>query len=605
MIRPENRSCYQYFKDCTQDFGVYDVAESFGNLISRKKFIKDVDAIAGYLDVRNIKRGDVVTIFLPNVVQSFAAFYAINKIGAIANIVHPLTPVNVLEEMLTETNSKAIFVLDILMEKYIPMLRKLNKLVIVCSNSDYVPTVLRPAFKIFETVKTKGENPSATLASYHTISHLNYVGPTVQNNGDDDVVYLHGGGTTGKSKTIRLSSKNLNALAFKLSFLDSPHAPGAEYSLIVLPLFHAFGLGVALHFSMCAGFTCIGMPQFSAEKANKYIKKYNVTYILGVPNMFKKMYEASNFEGEHLRKLRLLWAGGDMVSESFLNSFNSRIEKWGGRGKLLRGYGLTEVSSVCTANVAGAYRENSIGRPLAEMTVEIWNDKQKKLPANTIGEIVISGETVMNGYFNSEDEGVYVDRKGRRWVLSGDLGYLDDDGYLFFTGRKKRMIIISGYNVYPNDIETEVLKLDYISEACAVQGYIDGKPIVRLFVSLEEPTDNAEEMCKCIKEYCENKLERFSRPTTVEIMEKLPRTQMGKIDFMKLTDTPPAPQPTKKDLREERKAKRELEKAAEKAGREDEKAEQEEREAAERAKREELEERETAEKANSEENPEE
>ena len=605
MIRPENRSCYQYFKDCTQDFGVYDVAESFGNLISRKKFIKDVDAIAGYLDVRNIKRGDVVTIFLPNVVQSFAAFYAINKIGAIANIVHPLTPVNVLEEMLTETNSKAIFVLDILMEKYIPMLRKLNKLVIVCSNSDYVPTVLRPAFKIFETVKTKGEKPSANLASYHTISHMNYVGPTVQNNGDDDAVYLHGGGTTGKSKTIRLSSKNLNALAFKLSFLDSPHAPGAEYSLIVLPLFHAFGLGVALHFSMCAGFTCIGMPQFSAEKANKYIKKYNVTYILGVPNMFKKMYEASNFEGEHLRKLRLLWAGGDMVSESFLNSFNSRIEKWGGRGKLLRGYGLTEVSSVCTANVAGAYRENSIGRPLAEMTVEIWNDKQKKLPANTIGEIVISGETVMNGYFNSEDEGVYVDRKGRRWVLSGDLGYLDDDGYLFFTGRKKRMIIISGYNVYPNDIETEVLKLDYIAEACAVQGYIDGKPIVRLFVSLEEPTDNAEEMCKCIKEYCENKLERFSRPTTVEIMEKLPRTQMGKIDFMKLTDTPPAPQPTKKDLREERKAKRELEKAAEKAGREDEKEEQEEREAAERAKKEELEEREAAENAENEENSEE
>ena len=149
------------------------------------------------------------------------------------------------------------------------------------------------------------------------------------------------------------------------------------------------------------------------------------------------------------------------------------------------------------------------------------------------------------------------------------------------------MIIISGYNVYPNDIETEVLKLDYIAEACAVQGYIDGKPIVRLFVSLEEPTDNAEEMCKCIKEYCENKLERFSRPTTVEIMDKLPRTQMGKIDFMKLTDTPPAPQPTKKDLREERKAKRELEKAAEKASREDEREEQEEREAAEKAKLEE------------------
>ena len=580
MIRPENRSCYQYFKDCTEDFGVYDVAESFGNLISRRKFLKDVDSVAGYLDSRGIGRGDVVTIFLPNVVQSFVAFYAVNKIGAIANIVHPLTPANVLEDILQRTDSKAIFVLDILMEKYVPLFRRLGRLVIVCSNSDYVPGYLRGGFKIYERVKTKERVPSANTAHYHTISHLNMIAPTVENHGDEDAVYLHGGGTTGKSKTIRLSSVNLNTLAFKLSLLDSPHAPGAEFALVVLPLFHAFGLGVAFHFSMCAGFTVIGMPQFSPEKANRYIKKYNVTFILGVPNMFKKMYNAGNFDGDHLKKLRLLWVGGDMVAESFLNEFNSRIEKWGGRGKLLRGYGLTEVTSVCTANVAGAYKENSVGRPLAELTVEIWNDKRKKLPPNTIGEIVVSGSTVMNGYFDSEDSGVYTDRHGNRWVLSGDLGYMDEDGYLFFTGRKKRLIIISGYNVYPTDIEEKVTELDYVAEACAVQGYIDGKPIVRLFVTLTEPTDNPDEVCRCIKEYCDNTLTRFSRPTTVELLEKMPRTQMGKIDFMKLTDMPPAPQPTLKEKWEEHRERRAQEKAAEKERREDEKTEQEEREAA-------------------------
>ena len=583
MIKPENRNCYEFFRDCTKDFGVYDVAESFGNLVSRKKFFNDVESIAGYLDSKNIKRGDVITLFLPNTVQSFAAFYAANRIGAIANIVHPLTPPDVLEDILKSTHSKAVFILDILMEKYVSMLRRRNRLVVVCSPSDYATPLMRPAFKVFEKVKVKTKTPSSTTASYHTICNLNLRAAKVENNGDDIAVFLHGGGTTGKSKTIQLTSKNLNELAYKLSFFDSPHAPGAECSLAVLPLFHAFGLGVVMHFSMCAGFTCIPMTNFSAEKANRLIKKYNITYIVGVPAMFKKMYEASNFDGPHLSKLRLLWAGGDFISDTFLNSFNSLLEKWHAKGKLYRGYGLTEVSSVCTANIKGAYRDNSIGRPLDGITVEIWDDNRKKLPPNTIGEIVISGSTVMAGYYDSEDDGVYVDKKGRRWVCSGDLGYMDEDGFVFFTGRKKRMIIISGYNVYPSDIENEVLKLDYINEACAVQGYVDSKPIIKLFVSLNQPTDNPDEVRKCIKEYCDSKLERFSRPSSVTILDALPRTRMSKIDFMKLTDTPPAPAPTKKEVREERKAKREIEKAAEKAGREAERIEKEEREAAEKA----------------------
>ena len=583
MIKPENRNCFEFFCECTKDFGLYDVAESFGNLISRKKFVRDVESIAGYLNSKNIKRGDVVTIFLPNTVQSFAAFYAVNAMGAIANIVHPLTPPDVLEEILKNTHSKAIFVLDILMEKYVSMLRRRNRLVIVCSPSDYVSSIKRPAFKIFEKIKVKSKTPSAETANYSTICHLNLRAPKITGNGSDIAVYLHGGGTTGKSKTIKLTSSNLNELAYKLSFFDSPHAPGAECSLVVLPLFHAFGLGVVMHFSMCAGFTCIPMTNFNADKAIKLMKKYNITYIVGVPAMFKKMHDSSNFDGEHLSKLRLLWAGGDFVSEAFIKSFNSYLEKWRAKGRLYRGYGLTEVSSVCTANIYGSYKPDSIGKPLDGMTVEIWDDDRNKLPINTIGEIVISGSTVMDGYYDSDDSGVYVDEEGKRWVCSGDLGYMDEDGFVFFTGRKKRMIIISGYNVYPNDIENEVLKLDYINEACAVQGYVGSKPIIKLFVSLNQPTDNPEEVSRCIKEYCDSKLERFSRPSRVTILDALPRTRMAKIDFMKLSDTPPAPEPSKKEVREANKAKKEIEKAAIKASKEADRLEKEERKAEEKA----------------------
>ena len=166
MIRPSNQSCYLYFKECTKDFGAYNVIENYGNMITRKKFLKDVDAIAGYLDKNNIKRGDVVTIFLPNIPQCFAAFYAVNKIGAIANIVHALMTPNILEEILETTKSKAIFVYDMIMEPCKNVLDKFDGITIVCSTSDYVSTVAKPVFKVFEKVKVKAEINNQRKISY-------------------------------------------------------------------------------------------------------------------------------------------------------------------------------------------------------------------------------------------------------------------------------------------------------------------------------------------------------------------------------------------------------------------------------------------------------
>ena len=145
----------------------------------------------------------------------------------------------------------------------------------------------------------------------------------------------------------------------------------------------------------------------------------------------------------------------------------------------------------------------------------------------------------MDGYYTGDsrvrNEGVYIDRKGERWVLTGDLGYIDEDGYIFFTGRKKRMIIISGYNVYPMDIENAVINLPFVNEACAVQGYQKGKPCVKLCVSLSEDMDKDEAVSK-ISSFCKKNLSRFSCPRKIEVLDALPKTQMAKIDFMKLTD---------------------------------------------------------------------
>ena len=535
-----NLTCYDYLKMHAKRLGDFDAVLAFGSRIKLSRIISDADAIAAYINSIGIKSGDSVTVFLPNVVHGFVTFYALNKIGVIANIVHPLTSPDVLKENIETTKSKAIFILDILAADYADMLNQTGIPCIICSNSDYVLAPIVPAFRVFEKVKGKGVNSFKNSIKYLKAVSAGKGKKSVDcHDGAQIAVYLHGGGTTGKSKTIMLSSNNLNNLSEKLNALDVPHKAGDEYSLFVLPMFHAFGLGIAMHFPITHGFTSIPMPQFNAETANKHMKKHKVTFVLGVPNMFKKLMEDKGFDGPHLKNLRLVFCGGDFLSEKLVKEFNATVAKNGGNGKLFRGYGLTEVSSVCTVNTYENCREDSIGKPLGDIKVEIWDEMKNRLPAGQTGEIVVCGDTAMLGYYNGDNtvrnDGVYIDKNGVRWVLTGDLGYKDSDGFVFFTGRKKRMIIISGYNVYPSDIENAVLHLPFVNEACAVQGYIKNKPCVKLCVTLKGNISQSDAINQ-IQTYCKKNLARFSCPRKIEVMESFPRTKMAKVDFMSLSD---------------------------------------------------------------------
>lgn len=534
-------NCYDYLIESYKRNGDYTAAIAFGNKISLSQIVRETDAIAGYMKHIGISRGDAVTIFLPTLVHAFTSFYALNKVGIIANIVHPLTSPEALLESIKFTDSKAIFMLDILMEKYADAVNEANIPCIICSNSDYVSPLLNVPFNVFEKVKGKGLNNFKNTVKYKNVVKIGSKIETESTESSHDIaVYLHGGGTTGKSKTIMLSSFNINAIADKLEPLDDDHKPGSECSLVVLPMFHAFGLAVAMHYPMTHGFTLLPMPQFSPEKANKILRKYKVSFILGVPNMYKKMYEDPGFSGPHLKNLRLVFCGGDFLPEKFVKEFNKEIANNGGKGRLFRGYGLTEVASVCTVNNYKDVRDDSIGKPLVGMTVEIWDEMKKQVPAGQTGEIVVKGDTVMLGYYNGDntvrEDGVYTDKNGDRWVLTGDLGHMDSDGFVYFTGRKKRMIIISGYNVYPADIENAVLEMPIVSEACAVQGYQKNKPCVKLCVVLAEGA-NKEKAVDEIQTYCKKHLARFSCPRKIEVFDAFPRTKMAKVDFMKLSDT--------------------------------------------------------------------
>lgn len=541
MIESKNYNCYEFYLAATEKYGDYKAAQHMDEKILRSKFICDIEALASYFQKElGLKRGDVYSIFVPSNIESFTAFYALNKLGVIVNFVHPLLPDEAFLETVRESGSKGIMVLGLLGLKQhnVDAVNSTGLPVLLCRCSDYAAPAKKVSARTGEALLEKMLGyKNATL--YCDVVKK-YEGRTVKgcvNNCDDIAVYLNGGGTTGKSKTIKLTNKAINENVHKLGYIDHIEDPGEEAEIIILPFFHAFGLVVAGHMALCNAGRIIPLMQFDAKLVLKLYKKNKVVGIGGIPNMFKKLYNTPGFDGPHLKNTRMMFVGGDDLSPSFLEAFNSMLERNGTSARLRQGYGLTEVGSVCCVNTNWVYKDGSIGKPLEGLRMEIWDNDHNKLPVGEVGEIVISGSTLMEGYLTEDgpkDAGLYYDEEGTAWVLSGDLGYEDEDGFFYFYGRKKRVIIISGYNVYPVDIENLMDTLPFIKESCAVKGTTsEGKPLVRLYVSLKQKGDE-EEYKKIITDACAKNLNQFSVPREIIFMDDLPHTPLEKVDFMKL-----------------------------------------------------------------------
>lgn len=547
MIESGNYNCYEFYLAATEKYGNYDQAQHMDARITRTEMIRDIEALAAYFtNELGLKRGDAYTIFLPSDIESIVGFYALNKIGVIVNFVHPLLPTEVLMDTIVESKSKGIMILDLLSKDFlthdkgrdhVDAINRSGLPVLLCHCSDYASPAKKFAAERGEAV-LKALVRFKNVTDYKDVMRM-YNGrtvPGVVNNFGDVAVYLNGGGTTGKSKTIKLTNKAINENVHMLGYIDHIEAPGEEGEIIILPFFHAFGLVVAMHMTMCNAARLIPLMQFDAKLVVKLYKKNRISGIGGIPNMFKKLYNTPGFDGPHLANTRMMFVGGDDLSPSFLEDFNTMLANNGTEARLRQGYGLTEVGSVCCVNTNWVYKDGSIGKPLEGLRMEIWDDDCKQVPTGEVGEICIAGPTIMEGYLTKDgpkDAGLYYDEEGTAWVRSGDLGYVDEDGFFYFAGRKKRLIIISGYNVYPVDIENLMDTLPFIRESCAVRAEKNGKPLVRLYASLKIK-GNEEEYKQTIIETCEKNLSKFSVPREIVFMDELPHTPLEKVDFMKL-----------------------------------------------------------------------
>ena len=448
----------------------------FGKKITYKNFIKEIDKAARSFRCYGIRPGDVVTICMPNMPEGVISFYALNKIGAIANMIHPLSAEEEIKNYLNEADSVMLVAVDICYEKIERILSetKVYKVILVSAN-DSMPKALSLGYTLTKGLKIRKPKSMEVYTYWKDFikkSELYNYEYEVKSKKDITSVILHSGGTTGIPKGIVLTNGNLNALALQVKIVFKDIVPGDKI-LAIMPIFHGFGLGVSVHSGFVLGAEVVLVPQFSAKTFDNLVKRNKPQVIVGVPTLFEALLNNKGFNGMDMSYVKHFVSGGDSLTEKQNDSINEFLRNHGCNIKVEQGYGMTESVAATALAFGKANKPCTIGIPFPGNYFKIVaKGTQEEVKFGEVGEICVCGPTVMQGYYNNEKETnlvLQIHKDGNIWLHTGDIGSMDEDGVITYVQRLKRMIISSGYNVYPQQIEQviethpEVLKCTVVA----------------------------------------------------------------------------------------------------------------------------------------------
>ena len=512
-----------------------------GRATSYKKMVEEVERCAKALKTIGIRENDRVTIALPNCPQAIYMFYAVNLVGAVANMIHPLSAEKEIEFYLNESESVTAITLDKFYGKF-EAIRHNTKLtnIIIASVKDELSKPIKAGYMLTEGRKIKRIPQDAPIIRWKDFMHLSkccFYNYRVKKKSKDTAVILYSGGTTGITKGILLSNRNFNALASQV-ISANPFKVG-DSMLAAMPLFHGFGLGVCIHAMLSHGGRCVLVPRFTPKSYAKLITKYKCNFIAGVPTLYEAILRVPHFDRANLSSLKGVFSGGDSLSTDLAGRFNDFLKNHKSNVKIREGYGTTETVNACCLMPQHIFKAGSIGIPLPDMYIKIVKpDTDIELPYGEEGEILIAGPTVMQGYLNNAEEtakAMRIHADGLTWVYTGDLGVMDNEGFIYFHGRAKRMIISSGYNVYPLQIENILNAHKFVDSSCVI-GVPDEYKMhrVKAFVRLKADVPKTEQTKEEIMAYCRKNIAKYAMPCEIEFLEELPKTLVGKVDYKKL-----------------------------------------------------------------------
>ena len=536
---------FQRVKETADKFPDDPAIEFYNKKISYSQFIERIERCARAFVALGIQPGDAVTLCMPNIPQCLECFYALNRIGAVANMVHPLSARTEITFYLNLSQSKAIVTVDLFFETVSQAIADsdhpvtaivtrmqeelpphLSLLYLLKKGKSYLKYPNTPNSMLYPAFLKAGagrELPDITFEMYRT------------------AVILYSGGTSGTPKGICLTDYNFNSLG-----IQAMEAIGLEWRrgikmLSCMPMFHGFGLGMNIHTVLVNGACCILMPTFNNKTYGEALVKKKPNLIAGVPTIFEALLHLQQLDGVDLSFLMGMFSGGDSLSVELKKSIDKFLKEHNAGIQVREGYGLTECVTASCLTPRDDYRENSIGIPFPDMVYQIVapGTDDVLLPYEE-GEIILRGPTLMTGYLNNEEETAKTLRTlsdGNVWLYTGDLGYMDEDGYVYFKQRIKRMIITNGYNVYPGQIENIIDGIDEVAYSCVI-GVKDPRRMqrVRAYIALMDGVEGSDELREKIMTALRENVAGYALPKEIIFRRELPKTLVGKVAYRLLEE---------------------------------------------------------------------
>lgn len=541
-IEVPDLSIYDYFERSTFSHPDAIALNYFNETMSFSVLLEKIDLCARALVCYGVREGDVVTICMPNTPEAVISFYAVNKIGAIANVIHPLSGEEEIKNSLIETNSVLLITINLSYEKIDHIIDSTHVYkTIIVSAKDSMPKLLGLGYMVLHEWKM---NIPKSTEKYMMWSDFVERGKDyekcvfVPRGKDADAILLHSGGTTGTPKNIVLTNGNVNAI-LRQAVIVFPELGVGDRLLAILPMFHCFGLVVCVLAPLALGTTSILVPQFDAKRFDRLIRKYSPTALAGVPTLYEALISNPHMLHVDMSSIKYVISGGDSLSVDKNQKVNAFLKEHHCRAHIMQGYGMTETTGPACFGAMGSDKLGSVGIPLPGNQVTILDLQTKEeMESGKIGEICITGPTVMSRYLNKEEETnqlIFAHDDGKRWIHTGDLGYLDENGVLFFVQRLKRMLIVSGYNVYPSHVEEILMKHPSIAQ-CGVIGIAHPYKIQvpKAYIVLKPGLKPTGEFLAELKKYCKKNMAQYMIPKKFEFRDSLPKTMVGKINYREL-----------------------------------------------------------------------
>lgn len=515
--------------------------------ITFAQMIAQIELVAQSLLASGVKKGDFVSVVAPNTPQALISVYAINRMGAVANMIHPLLSANEIKKFVEHVDSKAIITFDMLYPKLseISWETTTNPVIVLARIADALPVYLKPLYLLKNKVEI---NPNLS----HDIIYWNDFLrrgkqrkeplPFDDGKGDDIAAILYSGGTTGIPKGVMIHNRAFNCMAVQAEEIkrDNTKDAAGKKALALMPVFHGFGLAMCMHVMLYFGMQVFLVPKFDFKACTKLIFKNKINHVYAVPALFEAFSRSEEIEKKDLSFLEMVAFSGDKCSDKLHNRMNKYLKKGGSSEQMTEAYGLTECLSAACISPFFAHKQGSTGLPLPDNKIKICKvGTHEEVPRGEDGEICITGPTLMKGYYKNEAEtkiALQQHDDGLTWLHTGDLGCMDEDGYLWYRQRHCKMIITSGYNIYPSQIEEVINGCNGVTVSCVVG--IEDRSVGQRVVAVVQPTSmdaDLEALRKRILEECKKNVAEYAMPREVIFREEIPRTAMGKVNFKALT----------------------------------------------------------------------